>query len=273
MPGAVLERIAFRPSRFRPPAHLVGSRPAISDRTDVERETVLSERVSLPGGPGGMFGWLRQAGADSQDGGGGNGGMAKTVRYDWAQAGRDIALLVALREARQRVLDRLAGLATDRAAFERLAAAQRDLVFLVAEFFYALRALGIASPEGVAAFIAQHNAQIEKRLEGELKARVGGFADRLKEGRFGPGAVRMIQVNLAQQGRLELSRSDIARFLVEVMSDETCRKVLTGLTQAGLLKSRREELNRSIMVWSEGALEEAFGQHLAEIRAIVMAPA
>ncbi len=195
--------------------------------------------------------------------------MAKKARYDWAQAGRDVALLVALREARQRVLDRLAEGAANREAFERLIGAQRDIIFLVAEFFYALRAMNISSSKAIEAFIDNHNQQIEKRLETEFKGKVGGLPDRLRAGKFGPGAVRMIQFTLAQTGRLELSQSDIARFLVEVMSDETCRRVLAGLCEAGLLERRTEEINKAVMIWSDGTLEGAFGLHLAEIRSIV----
>jgi len=195
--------------------------------------------------------------------------MTKTVPYDWAQARQDVALLLALREARQRVVEQLAECAENADAFARLVASQRDVVFLVAEFFYALRAMKISSPETVAAFIESHNRHIDERLQSEFKNKVGGLADRLKEGRFGAGAIRMVQLTLAQHGRLELSQSDVARFLVEVMSDETCRKVLTGLCEAGLLRTRREEINRAVMIWSDGVLEAAFGRHLAEMRSIV----
>ena len=121
---AALERAPWRTRRFPPAAHLVDSAAAPTGE-GARPEQILSERASLPGGPGGMFGWLQRAGAGGRDGGGGKGGMAETTRYDWAQAGRDVALLVALREARQRVLDRLADCATYRAAFERLDCCRR----------------------------------------------------------------------------------------------------------------------------------------------------
>jgi hypothetical protein len=224
---------------------------------------------SLPGGPGELPGWWLRAGSSGARRGKGERAMAKTVQYNWAQASNDVALLLALREARQRVIAELADCANDAELFGRLVGAQRDIIFLVAEFFYALRAMDITTPAAIAAFIEGHNKHIDDRLETEFKNKVGGYADRLREGKFGPGAIRMIQVTLAQQGRVELSQSDVGRFLVEVMSDETCRKVLAGLCDAGLLSTRREELNRAVMVWSDGVLEAAFGRHLAEIRAIV----
>jgi hypothetical protein len=195
--------------------------------------------------------------------------MVETAPYDWAEAGQDVALLVALREARQRMLVRLGECAVNTEPLERLVNSQRDAVFLLAEFFFALRAMDISSSATIATFIDNHNRHMERRLQTEFRNKAGGFAERLKEGRFGPGAIRMIQMTLSAQGRLELSQSDIARFLVEVMSDETCRKVLTGLCEAGLLSMRREEINHAVMVWSEGTLESAFGQHLSEIRSIV----
>jgi hypothetical protein len=224
---------------------------------------------SLPGGPGGNFGWWQGGRANGSHFGQSNAWMTGTVSYDWTQAGQDVALLLALREARQRVLTRLVECSEDADALGRLVNSQRDMVFLIAEFFYALRAMNISSGEAVASFIDNHNRHIETRLQTEFRDKVGGFADRLKEGKFGRGAVRMIEMTLIAQRRLELSQSDIARFLVEVMSDETCRRVLAGLCDAGLLKTRKEEINRAVMIWSEGVLEAAFGQHLAEIRQIV----
>lgn len=239
-------------------------------RSGVARVNGVARRgSSLPGGPGVMLSWWRPMLSGGAGRGGGNRVMAKTVNYDWAQADRDFTLLLALREARQRVVSQLAECAENPDAFERLVNAQRDVVFLIAEFFYALRAMDISSPAAIGAFIDSHNRHIDERLQTEFKDKVGGFADRLKDGKFGAGAIRMLQVTRAQQGRLELSQSDIGRFLVEVMSDETCRKVLAGLCDSGLLRTRREELNRSVMVWSEGVIEAAFGQHLAEIRSIV----
>lgn len=198
--------------------------------------------------------------------------MARGPHYDWAQAGGDVALLVALREARQRIVDRLVECATNREVFERLVGAQRDVIFLIAEFFYAIRAMDIASSNAIEAFIDNHNKQIQKRLDTEFAGKVGGLADRLRGGKFGPGAIRMIRLTLAQAGRLELSQSDIARFLVEVMSDETCRRVLSGLCEAGLLERRTEEINKAVMIWSDGTLEGAFGRHLSEIRSIITSP-
>lgn len=226
---------------------------------------------ALPGGPGGRIGWWRPPAKTGGVGGGRNDGEAsvtKSIPYDWAEAGQDVAMLVALREARQRVVWHLGECVADTEAFARLVGAQRDVVFMIAEFFYALRAMNISTPEALAAFIDSHNRHLDQRLDNEFKGKRGGLADRLREGRFGPSAVRMLQLTLGQQGRLELSQSDVARFLVEVMSDETCRKVLASLCEIGLLQTRREEINRAVMVWSDGTLEAAFGRHLAEIRSI-----
>jgi hypothetical protein len=192
------------------------------------------------------------------------------MEYDWSGARHDVALLVAIREARQRTMDRLAGCASDLQAFERLISAQRDLVFLIAEFFYALKAMDISSPDKVIAFIEKHNQHIDRRCNTEFTGKVGGLADRLRQSKFGPAAIRMIQLSLKDRGRLVLSQSDIARFLVEVMSDESCRRVISGLCEAGLLVRQEEKANKAILVWSErGVLEAAFGRHLAELRFIV----
>ena len=112
--------------------------------------------------------------------------MTDLMQYDWSGARHDVALLVAIREARQRTMDRLAGCATDLQAFERLISAQRDLVFLVAEFFYALKAMDISSPEKVIAFIEKHNQHIDRRCNTEFRGKVGGLADRLRQSKFGP---------------------------------------------------------------------------------------
>ena len=196
--------------------------------------------------------------------------MTDLMQYDWSGAHHDVALLVAIREARERAIDRLAGWATDLQAFERLISVQRDLVFLIAEFFYALKAMDISSSDKVIAFIENHNQHIDRLCNTEFRGKVGGRADRLRQSKFGPAAIRMIQLSLKDRGRLVLSQSDIARFLVEVMSDESCRRVISGLCEAGLLVREEERANKAILVWSErGVLEAAFGRHLAELRLIV----
>lgn len=251
---------------------LVGAEQ-VTPNSEFERNSIF-EGCSLPGGPGGVLGWGRHAGDMRTNVGQGVHAMPAALTYDWAQSAPDVALMVALREARQRFVARLAAIAENREAFDRLIGTQRDLVFIVAEFYFALRAMKISSAGAIKAFIDNHNRHIRARLEAEFRKPdgsylVGGLADRLKQGIFGPAAIRMIEITLSEQRQLKLSQSDLARFLVEVMSDETARKVLSALCDAGLLAREREPVNNAVLIWSENeVLETAFGQHLAEIRSL-----
>jgi hypothetical protein len=196
--------------------------------------------------------------------------MSDDSPYDWLDAPRDLRLLLALREARQNFFERLVRQASEPETLAAFAKIHEIPIFHVAEFFYALRATKLETPETITKLVELHNADLDDRLDREAYKH-GGLAARLEKGKFKHGPAAAIIDNLGTNRGVVLNLSDITRFLIEAMSAETTKQAVQALCKAKLLECGDGKANRSAEVWSTGRLEGIYGQYLAEVRAAARA--
>ena len=74
---------------------------------------------------------------------------------------------------------------------------------------------------------------------------------------------RLLQNWREQNGSID--QSNLARLLMSVMSTETCRKIVVACAEAGFLKREKTSYG-TILVTSNGKLEESFGSCLRDLR-------
>jgi hypothetical protein len=244
--------------------------------------TPVAAAPSLPGGPGPIPAWLEAAArpwsAASEE------EVPVEQRYDWSTARRDVQFALLLRQARQQFFHRLTKRAPRPEKLEELLSErepsqrgfQRDHLCILAEFFFSLRALRLDDPQAILRYVEAHNAEIEREVATNPLCRdpfasdgLTPYGRRLREFEFSEREMRSIGDNyFDNNNRFCLSLSDVARFMCRLMSPDPVERVLTALTQAGLLASIRG-MRQAILVYSPepGVLEEEFGRYLQGIRA------
>jgi hypothetical protein len=142
---------------------------------------------------------------------------------------------------------------------------RQESFFQLAEFLYAFERYGIDSPEKLERFADLHNRYlIGVRGDRDRMLRFGLTPDRIDNALFTGENLNKLMTNFSGQPRA-IDQSDLARFLVAVMSTETCRKlVLTG-EKAGFLARVRSPFG-AILVISKGIVEQIYGTALREAR-------
>ncbi|CBS90937.1 hypothetical protein [Azospirillum lipoferum] len=219
---------------------------------------------SLPGGPGKFYFWCGERLAM---------GEAATpsdpLNYDWSNAKLDVALDIGLRQARTEFFEILARHTPNKEWFDETIDKYREHVILISEFLFVLRALGADQHDYFLELIKLHNLRITNILaSSEHEGKSGGRTDALRGGLFPEAVIAKISMALSQGG-FELSQSDMARFLVDVMSAETCRKTLDGLSKCGLLEVIVRPYDKARVIRSPGILENCFGLYMTAIRQIM----
>ena len=94
--------------------------------------------------------------------------------------------------------------------------------------------------------------------------RLGLSPTRVRKGMFSPESIPKLVENY-RSGNGAIDQSDLSRLLIEVMSPETCRKMVVMLTEAGYLERWRSPY-QSVLVRSTGALERIFARSLRHLR-------
>jgi len=200
--------------------------------------------------------------------------------YDWSTARRDVRFALLLRQARQQFFHRLVKRAPKPEKLEELLGEraplkkgfQRDHLCILAEFFFSLRALGLDDPRAILRYVEAHNAEIEREVATNPLCRdpsaddgLTPYGRRLRGFEFSEGEMKSIEDSyFDNDDRFCLSRSDVSRLMCRLMSPEPVDRVLTALTQAGLLAELK---GKKLLVYSpEGVLEEEFGRYLQDIR-------
>ena len=256
----------------------------LRDHGNRSRPTPVAAAPSLPGGPGPIPAWLEAAarpwGAASER----DVLVEQEQPYDWSAARREVRFALLLRQARQLFFHRLAKRAPKPAELEELLREreplkrgfQRDHLCILAEFFFSLRALGLDDPKAMLRYVEAHNAEIEREVETNSLCRdsrandgLTRYGRRLREFEFTQGEMKSIGDSyFVNDDRFCLSRSDVSRLMCRLMSPDPVDRVLTALTQAGLLAELK---SKKLLVYSpEGALEEEFGRYLQDIRTASM---
>ena len=142
---------------------------------------------------------------------------------------------------------------------------RQESFFQMAEFLFAIRTYGLDSPEKIERFAKLHNDHLFAiKGDRERMRRYGLSPDRIDAAVFTPENQLKLLANFAAVPPA-IDQSDLARFLVTVMSTETCRKLVLATEKAGFLVRVRSPFG-AMLVTSNGELEEIYGLVLREAR-------
>ncbi|GGE24647.1 hypothetical protein GCM10011390_50100 [Aureimonas endophytica] len=190
---------------------------------------------------------------------------------DEAALDADISVLEAILWSRAELPRRLAEASEDRDA-ELLTRFQIESMYNFAEFFYLLRVRRIESVEMIRRLAEYHNESIVALTRDKEKmGRLGLRQERLLDAMFsGDTLPRLIQTWQDRPGMID--QSNLARFLVTMMSTETCRKLTVDATQAGFLTRERSPYG-AVLVGSTGVMERVFGGVIRDMRLKILASA
>ncbi len=146
---------------------------------------------------------------------------------------------------------------------------RQETIYEIAQFYYFLKVFGFDSAEKLRTFALSHNRNIEDLLENdEEQALLGVLKTRLKEALFDSDEMLdRLEANCGA-GPIKLSQSDLARFLVEHMSSETCRAGVKVLGDAGYLRLSKSPFG-AILILSNGTMEEVFGGYIRSFRRVI----
>ena len=146
---------------------------------------------------------------------------------------------------------------------------RQETIYEIAEFYYFLKVFGFDSAEKLRIFALSHNRNIEDLLEnGEDRDKLGVQKTRLQDALIDTEEkLERLEVNCGA-GPIKMSQSDLARFLVEHMSSETCRAGVKVLGDAGYLRLSKSPFG-AILIRSSGALEEVFAGYIRSFRRVL----
>ncbi|TBY82598.1 hypothetical protein [Rhizobium leguminosarum] len=176
----------------------------------------------------------------------------------------DISLLEQVRAARINFSDRVCAASASKDD-KHLAQLRSEPTYLMAEFLYSMKVFGISTAEDIERFANLHNDYVVSLTRDPAKLqRLGLSQDRALASMFTADTKpRLIQNWADKSGAID--QSNLARFLVAVMSSETCRKTLIDLETAGFMQRKRSPYG-TMVVWSTGMIEEIFGEMLRDLR-------
>jgi hypothetical protein len=183
---------------------------------------------------------------------------------DPTEVNADLAVLEHLTAARKDFLDSLCAQSSSQDE-QALSLLRSESTFLLAQFFYLITARGLFASDQIAQFADLHNQYIVQLLDDPIKmARLGLTSARLLDAMFTADTLpRLIQNWETRAGAID--QSNLARFLVTLMSAETCRKVLVACESAGFVERTRTSSGATV-ICSTGVLEQLFGSYLRAIR-------
>ena len=147
---------------------------------------------------------------------------------------------------------------------------RQENIYEIAEFYYLLKIFEINTPDKLRHFGESHNANILDLLANRNEMeKLGVQSHRLQEAMFDTTEkLDRLAANCVGQ-LIWLSQSDLARFLVEYMSVESCRRSIKTLSNAGYLTLAKSPFG-SILVRSNTKLEHIFGRYIRSFRKGIM---
>jgi hypothetical protein len=133
------------------------------------------------------------------------------------------------------------------------------------EFFFLLKANGFYETDDIRMLADMHNRYLADILKDPVRMqRMNVSSDRLLQAIFtGDTMPRLLEVWRNSRGSLD--QSNLARFLVTIMSTETCRKLVVAFTTAGFLE-RSRTAHGTVVIRSNGQIEEIFGASIRQLR-------
>lgn len=186
------------------------------------------------------------------------------VFADEAELEADLVLLEHLKSGRKTFAEELC--AASRVQTEPVLSVLRmESTAMIAEFFYLIRAHGIDTAEQLQRLAELHNHYISDLIgDRERATRFGLSPDRLLDAIFtGDTMPRLVQQWVERPGALD--QSNLARFLVTLMSAESCRKIVVACEQAGFLQRERTRAGATVVI-SSGVMEEIFARFVRRLR-------
>jgi hypothetical protein len=142
---------------------------------------------------------------------------------------------------------------------------RQESCFQLAEFLFALKSYGIGDTETLRRFAELHNQHLlDIRNDRERMLRYGLTPERLDAALFTGDNMSKLLANFSAP-QPTIDQSDLARFLVTVMSTETCRKLLLASEQAGFVERIRSPFG-AVLITSRGIMEEVYGKTIRETR-------
>jgi hypothetical protein len=176
----------------------------------------------------------------------------------------DLYLLERMRFARASLNETICRASADQSA-DVLHALRLESSYHLCEFFFLLKANGFYETDDIHPLADMHNRYLAELLKDEEKMRrMNLTSERLLEAIFtGDTMPRLLGVWRAARG--DLDQSNLARFLVTIMSTETCRKLVVAFTKAGFFDRVRTP-HGTVVIRSKGAVEELFGASIRQLR-------
>jgi hypothetical protein len=181
----------------------------------------------------------------------------------------DAELLAHIRSARIHFTDLVctASIGQDEALLTQL---RGEPTYLMAEFLYSFRAYGIQTADDIERFADLHNGYVDSLTRDPNKLRrLGLTQERALAGIFTADTKpRLVQNWKEVPGTID--QSNLARFLLAIMSTETCRKTVIDFEKAGFLTRSRSAYG-TMLVRSTGVVEDLFSQMLHQLRQSLVA--
>jgi hypothetical protein len=176
----------------------------------------------------------------------------------------DVSLLEQVRAARINFSDRVCAASAGKDE-KHLVQLRSEPTYLMAEFLYSMKVFGINTAEDIERFADLHNDYVVSLTRDPAKLqRLGLSQDRALASMFTADTKPRLIQNWAERAGA-IDQSNLARFLVAVMSSETCRKTLIDFETAGFMQRKRSPYG-TMVVWSTGRIEEIFGEMLRDLR-------
>jgi hypothetical protein len=147
---------------------------------------------------------------------------------------------------------------------------RQENIYEIAEFYYLLKMFKIDTPSKLRKFGESHNSNIVELLQNKHELdKLGVQPQRLREAMFDTvEKLDRLEANCGDK-TIWMSQSDLARFLVEYMSFESCRRSIKILSDAGYLTLSKSPFG-SILVSSNAKLETIFGRYIRSFRNGIM---
>ncbi|MCG5233978.1 hypothetical protein [Xanthobacter oligotrophicus] len=168
----------------------------------------------------------------------------------------DVKILDCLQRARALFFELLCQRSADQNA-DLMTALNTDATYIIAEFYYRLKAQGIDEPHDLERLANDHNLRLGRVSSAERKAgRPIPKPERIQHAIFSKDVMmRLLQNWREYKGAID--QSNLARLLVMEMSTETCRKAVVALAKAGCLDRVHTPYGTTLVI-SKGWLEDVF---------------
>ena len=183
---------------------------------------------------------------------------------DLGELALDLQFVETLRRMKARFQSELL-LATSSSDPDVLVSLRQESFFQLAEFLFAIKTYGIDTSEKLDRFADLHNQHlISIRDDRDRMRRYGLTAERIDAALFTGDNLRKLLANFSGD-RPAIDQSDLARFLVTVMSTETCRKLLLAAEKSGFVERSRSPFG-AVLIYSLGTIETIYGSVIREAR-------